>query len=187
MAVCHCLLRKDLASISDPSGTPSPPLGLGVTPLASPIRCAPRAVSPSRSLRDDLVRCQAFDLTPAEPQPALEHLGRMLTQHGRRPYSHGRAVVPDWPSRHDITIDLRMVHGLQDAALVERAVLGQLLSIEHGPCRDASGTNDPHCLVLVVLARPRRHDGVDLLFTLGAVGRCLIALVADQILTPDQL
>src|SRR5262249_45102842 len=154
-------------------------------PLA-PIRSGlDRPASPS--LRDDPIRSQAFDLVPAEPQPALEYLARMLTQHGRGPHGHWRAVVPNRPSRHHITLDLRMVHGLQDAPLMKRAILGQLLGIKHGARGNTGGTDDLHRLVLVVLARPRRHDGVDLLFAFGAIGGCCIALVADQILTADDL
>ena len=70
---------------------------------------------------------------------------------------------------------------------MKRAILGQLLGIKHGARGDTGGTDDLHRLVLVMLARPCRHDGVDLLFALGAVGRCLVALVADQILTADDL
>jgi len=80
-----------------------------------------------------------------------------------------------------------MVHGLQDAALVECAVLGELLGIEHDAPRNAGGPDDPHRLVLVVLARPRRHDGVYLLFALGAIGGCRVALVTDQVLSADDL
>jgi hypothetical protein len=43
---------------------------------------------------------------------------------------HRRTIVADRPSRHDVALDLRMIHGLQDAAMMECAILGQLLGIE---------------------------------------------------------
>src|SRR5215831_13501488 len=203
--------QSALAAALSAKASPSAPLASGRAPL----RCAARKRAPqqplpdltkelqrslplapiqsgggrpaSLPLRDDLIRRQAIDLVPAKAQPALEYLARMLTQHGRGPHGHWRAVVPNRPTRHHITLDLRVVHGLQDAPLMERPILGQLLGIKHGARWDTGGTDDLHRRVLVVLARPRRHDGVHLLFALGAVSRCCITLVADQILTADDL
>src|SRR5581483_241637 len=165
-------------------------LPCGVRPRARP--AATRSLRSARGAwplppRDDLLLYKRVDLALAEPEPAFQHLGRMLPQHGRSLHGRSGPVVADRPGRHHVAFDGRVIHGLQDAALVEGAVLGQLLGVQHRARRDAGGADDAHRLVLVVLDGPRRDDGVDLLLALGAVGGCLVALVADEVLAADHM
>ena len=80
-----------------------------------------------------------------------------------------------------------MHHRLQDPALVEARLVNQLLRIEHGASRDSDPAQLRHRLVLRTLAGPGGDEIVDLGLTFDAGIGSVVARVADQILSPDQL
>ena len=62
----------------------------------------------------------------------------------------------------------------------------QLHRIEHRARRNARVADPPHRLMLGVLPGPGGDDLIDLGLARDAIGRREVALVADQILAPDQ-
>src|SRR5262249_43041009 len=137
--------------------------------------------------RDDLLFGQRLDVAGREPEPALEHVGRMLSQQWRRTDRWRGSVVAHRPGRHEVAIDLRVVHDLQVLALLHAAVFCQLLGVEHGPGRNAGGAQQPHRLMLIARPRPRLDQSVDLSLPLAAVLRGGKAGVVDEVVAPDDL
>ena len=80
-----------------------------------------------------------------------------------------------------------MRHRLQNAALPEARLVGQLHRIEDSTGGDADRAQLRHRLVLRTLPRPAGDDLVHLGLTLQSGVRGFVARVADQVLAPDQL
>src|SRR5258707_4046164 len=128
---------------------------------------------------DDAVSTQGSDCFVIEAEPVGQHFGGVLAEQGRR-FDFGRdAVEAHRPGRHR-HLPLAMRHRLQDAALPEARLAGQIHRIEDGAGGDADRAQLRPGFVLPALPRPTFDELVDLGLALQTGLEGIVTRIADH-------